>query len=179
MNRREYIQNTALGLGYALSFGAVAAVFESCKTDTGSDQNNLLSASQFKLLEELTETILPKTSTLGAKDTNCALFIQKLVADVYNEKDKKEFLDGLASINEQCKTATGKTFIESNVAEREAFLTKLDEELPKFPPSMWGIVLVKNTEPVGFFRHLKSATLMAYFTSKELSEYNKSREVHG
>jgi hypothetical protein len=33
---------------------------------------------------------------------------------------------------------------------------------------VWGISLVANPEPVGFFRHVKSLTLFGYFTSQKI-----------
>lgn len=184
MDRRSHIQQLALVLGYSITFGTSALIFESCKKDAGkaptdSKTDNVFSADQRKLLAELTDTILPKTETLGALDTHTPDYIAKLVNEVYNDADKAEFIKGLSEIEDQCKRASGKTFTESNKAEREAFLTKLDDESPKFPPVMWGIVLIKNTAPVGFFRKLKAATLLAYFTSQELSEYNKQKVSHG
>jgi hypothetical protein len=184
MKRREHIQQLGLFLGYSVSFGGAALLMESCKNDVNKIQGSVASTSIFsdnqsKLLEQLAETIIPKTDSPGAIDTHCPQFISKLVNEIYTDEDKADFMKGLDEIDGLCKSKTGKAFLESTSQEREAFLTELDKISPKFPPVMWGIVLVKNTEPVGFFRKLKAATLMAYFTSKELSEYNKQKVSHG
>ena len=47
------------------------------------------------LLAELTESLIPKTDTPGAKDLNLHLFVMKMVDDCASPEEQKAFLDGL------------------------------------------------------------------------------------
>lgn len=177
MDRREYLKNLGLGLGYTMSFGTLMYIAQSCKSDETNGKT--FSKTQFDLLNEYTETIIPKTKTLGAKDTKCAQFIQKMVTEIYSEEDRKAFIQGIDELENDFTKTNNKSFLEASPKERESYLTHIDATLAKFPPSMWGIVLIKQKEPISFFRNLKQATLLAYFTSKELAEFNTMKVSHG
>lgn len=47
------------------------------------------------LLAELTESLIPKTDTPGAKDLNLHLFVMKMVDDCASPEEQKAFIDGL------------------------------------------------------------------------------------
>jgi hypothetical protein len=186
MNRREYITNTGLLLGYSLTFGTVATVMHSCKNEglpsssrTTNFKRKSFDQEQKDLMAQLTETIIPKTDTPGAIETKIPQFAEKMVLEVFDEKDYNAFMKGLNEINAECKASKGKTFLACTKEEKEAYLNQLDKDLPKFPPTMWGIVLIDKPEPLPFFRRLKALTLMGYFTSKELEEFNKGKATHG
>ncbi len=177
MDRREHIKSLSLSIGYALSFGTLASIAESCKM--GQSDSNTFTKNQLDLLNEYCETILPKTDSPGAKDTKCGAFIQKIVTEIYSKQDREAFIIGIDNLENTFTTKFGKSFLKANKKEQETFFTELDKTLPKFPPSMWGIILIKQEKPVGFFRNLKQATLLAYFTSNELSAFNMQKVSHG
>jgi hypothetical protein len=177
MNRRDYIKNTMLTLGYAVSVGAVSELLTSCQKEASLDWKPVfLSNNQANTIAEIAETILPKTQTPGAKDLGVPQFIDKMLKDLLSETDQKEFIEGIEQLDERCEKEFGKVFVECDTKQREQILIALDKESPKFPLTLWGIVLVEKPEPITFFRRVKSMTLMGYFTSekvgKELLTYN-------
>jgi hypothetical protein len=173
MNRREYIKNTALFLGYAVSASALTETFIACKNEA---QANLawkpvfLSNNQANTIAEITETILPKTATPGAKEIGVPQFIDKLLKDILSEADKTTFLAGLKDFEVTCEKVQGKSFTACTQAEKEAYLLKMDKESGKTPPSAWGITLVPNPPKPTFFKQIKDLTLFGYFTSEKVGK---------
>ena len=171
MNRREYIKNTGLFLGYAVSVSAVSDLLISCQNEAKLVWKPVfLSNNQANTIAEMAETILPKTATPGAKDLGVPQFIDKMLKELLTEADQKEFVEGIESLDERCKKDYGKVFVKCEQMQKEEILTKLDKEASKFPPNLWGIVLVEKPDPIIFFRRMKSLTLMGYFTSEKVGK---------
>ncbi|MBO0938978.1 gluconate 2-dehydrogenase subunit 3 family protein [Fibrella sp. HMF5335] len=170
MNRRLALKNAALFMGYTVSASALTETFVACsKTAHLTWKPIFLSDSQANTIAEITETILPKTTTPGAKELGVPQFVDKMLHDLLGEKDQADFLTGLAAMEDRCEAENGKSFVECTPAQREAFLLKLDQEAPPLPPSLWGITL-KPSGPPAFFRRLKSLTLMGYYTSEKVGK---------
>jgi hypothetical protein len=172
MNRRDVLKTTALAIGYAISSSALADVFISCKSEAKvnlSWKPVFLSEKQANTISEITETILPKTQTPGAKEIGVPQFIDKMLKDLLSPEDQKSFLADLEKMDDSCKSTYGKSFVECTPQQREEFLLKLDKEAAKSPPSVWGITLAAPS-PTPFYRRLKSLTLFGYFTSQEIGE---------
>ena len=53
--------------------------------------------TQEKLLSQIAEIIIPKTTTPGAKDLGLHLFVLKMVDDCYDENTRQKFMSGLKS----------------------------------------------------------------------------------
>jgi hypothetical protein len=174
MKRRTVLKNTALLFGYAITAGALTETFIACKNEarnvTLAWKPEFLTVNQANTLAEMTETILPRTATPGAKDIGVPQFIDKVLKKLLSEADQKEFIAGLEKLEETCKSTNGKYFDECTQAQREALLLKMDKAAAKFPPNMWGITLVKNPDPITFYRRLKGLTLQAYFTSEKVNK---------
>lgn len=169
MERREAIKNTVLFLGYSVSFSALSETFIACNKAAGVDwQPVFLSKDQANTIAEITETILPKTSTPGAKDLGVPQFIDKMLKDLLSKEDQQGFITELNQFDQDCKAAYGKVFVDCTQAQREEYLLKLDKAGAKSPPSFWGISTVANPAPPTFFRRLKGLTLMGYYTSQEV-----------
>ena len=79
MTRREILKSTSLFLGYSVTAGAFAQIFTACQNEPkgGSGKGQFFNAEQMDLLGEITETILPKTTTPGAKEMNVPAFIDQ------------------------------------------------------------------------------------------------------
>ena len=175
MNRRTYIKNTALFLGYAVSASAITDTFLACKNEVQAKldwQPKFLSPNQANLVAGITETILPKTATPGAKDIGIARFIDRMLNDIYDDKGRKEFVADLKTFDDTCQKTTGKTFLDCSKQEREAFLLKLEKASPKNPPNVWGtnMIVDKNAGEPDFYRKLKGITIWGYFTSEKIAK---------
>src|SRR6195952_588328 len=103
MKRRDAISRVALILGGTI-LGA-EAFLSGC---TNSDKNIGGAGVNFSnddvaFLDEVAETILPATTTPGAKDAKVGEFMTVIVRDCYEDKDQKIFLDGMQKLNAASK----------------------------------------------------------------------------
>lgn len=172
MNRRDAIISSGWLAGYALTSAGLSSLFLSCQTEAKVDWQPLfLSQSEAYTLAEVAETILPKTSTPGAKELGVPQFIDKMLKEVLGEGDQKSVLEGLKQIEATAQQKHSKPFAQCSTEERNALLLELDEAAAKQPttPSVWGITL-GVPPPTPFFRQLKSLTLLGYFTSEEVGK---------
>lgn len=168
MNRRDVIISSGWLLGYGLTSASLSTLFLSCQAEAKLDWQPLfLSKNQAATLAEVTETILPKTDTPGAKELGVPQFIDKMLKEVLGEGDQKAFVAGLEQIEVDSKKQHGKAFSECTQEERNAMLLAMDKAAATQPPSVWGITLAPP-QPTDFFRNLKSLTLFGYYTSEEV-----------
>ncbi len=91
------------------------AILPSCSNDPAKASiqlNNLdISAEQEKLLAEIAETVIPKTSDApGARDLKLHLFLLKMVDDCHSAAEQKSFISGLNSINEMAEKEYANAF---------------------------------------------------------------------
>lgn len=163
MNRRDALSRVALILG-----GTVvgANVFlDGCKpadkkTATAETPGNTFSADDIAYLDEIAETIIPATDTPGAKAAKVGAFMALMVNDCYDEKDQKIFREGMKQLDEASKKKNGKSFMESDAAQRKAILTDIDKEAKDYATAK------KKDDPNHYFRLMKELTLLGYFTSE-------------
>lgn len=157
MNRREAISSVALLLGGTI-LGA-EAFLSGCKP-SGSGAGVSFTPADVSFLDEVAETILPATSTPGAKDAKVGEFMTVIVRDCYEEKDQKVFMEGMKKLEEASKTKNGKSFMESTPAQRHDLLVALDNEQKEYQKNK------KQDDPNHYFRMMKEITLWGYFTSE-------------
>ncbi|GAB2833734.1 gluconate 2-dehydrogenase subunit 3 family protein [Ferruginibacter profundus] len=124
MERRELLKMIAVLTGGVVIGGDV---FLSGCTNKEADASTF-SAGNIALLDEVGETIIPTTSTPGAKATKIGEFMKTIVTDCYNADQQKAFGDGLAGLNAACEKASGKSFMDATPEQRKAFLTGLEKE---------------------------------------------------
>lgn len=92
MNRRTAIKQLFVVAGGML----IATSCDSGPQATSITLNHIkLNKEDEDLLAELTEAILPKTDSPGAKDLNLHLFVMKMIDDCANPEDQASFLQGL------------------------------------------------------------------------------------
>ena len=156
MNRREAISSVALLLGGTI-LGA-DAFLSGCKTKT--DTGLSFSPEKISFLDEVAETILPATSTPGAKAAKVGEFMTVIVRDCYEEKDQKVFMDGLDKLEKASKDKNGKSFMDSTPEQRHDLLVALDAEQKAYQKAK------KDGEPNHYFRMIKEMTLWGYFSSE-------------
>ena len=156
MQRREAIQYISLLLGGTL-VGA-NSFLTGCKSD--SKEKTAFDEADIAYLNEIGETILPTTSTPGAKAANVGQFMTVMVNDCYEEKDQKVFREGLKKLNEFSNKKFDKDFMEASAAQRKELLVALDAEQKEFMKTK------KEGETAHYFRMMKELTLLGYFTSE-------------
>ena len=129
MDRRELLKMIALATGGAVIGGEF--FLAGCKNkDAGSGL--AFSSNDIAFLDEVAETILPKTKTPGAKDAEVGKFMTVMVNDCYDEKEQKIFHEGMKKLNEACSKMHGHDFMKADVAQRTELLTALDKEAKEY-----------------------------------------------
>lgn len=156
MNRREAVQYISLLLGGTLVGSNV--FLSGCKTKTGT--STVFSDTDIAYLDEIAETILPATSTPGAKAAKVGAFMTVMVNDCYEAKDQKIFHEGMEKLNELSKKTYENAFMKINPQQRHDLLVTLDNEQKAY------IKNKKKEEPSHYFRMMKELTMLGYFTSE-------------
>lgn len=177
MNRREVLQKSALILGYAITGPTLAGLMNGCKAKPGlAFKPEFLNEEQAALVSELTEIIIPKTDTPGAIDAGVPSFIDGLLKEVYSQKQKDNFIQGLTAFDEEAKKTFGDSFVYCKPEDKKAHFKKVhDEALKKVKDSgsfgWWRsgggekpfIIEVKELTITGFFTSEPGATLVLQY----------------
>jgi hypothetical protein len=160
MNRREAIRNVALLLGTAISASTLSAL-EGCNPK--APENYALQAQETKkILAEIAETIIPETTTPGAKAAKVDEFIVTMLNDCYKAEDQKIVLDGLKKIDEASEKQFKKPFVDLSAEQKTTVLTAIDKERVDYNKRE----NKKEGDPTHYFQILKELTLTGYFTSE-------------
>lgn len=159
MNRREALNMVALLMGGTVVGGT--AFLEGCKTGDKKVAAALpLTKEQIAFLDEVAETIIPTTSTPGAKAAKVGEFMNTMVTDCYDEKDQTVFLEGIAKIDDASQEAYKKDFMALTAEQRKELLSKLDKT------AMAAQKDKKKEDPNHYFALMKQLTLLGYFSSE-------------
>jgi hypothetical protein len=177
LTRRDVIQRVTAMLGGAALVGGdslAAFTFDEVARSAAMTQGaGAFTAAEIALLDEIAETILPETSTPGAKAAKTGAFMALMVTDTYTERAKSVFRDGMRRVDEACQRANGVSFMGATPAQRLAVAQTLDREqktamdarlAPK--TNRAPITTVSNDEPAHYFRMMKELTLLGFFTSE-------------
>ena len=120
-----------------------------------SAYRGILDPHQLETVATIGEIILPKTGTPGARDVGCAEFIDLLMTEWYDDKERGEFVAGLVALDSSAAMHGAKTFLELTPALQKARVGSLDvAEKP-----------VSGSAEAAY-RTIKQLTVYAYFTSR-------------
>lgn len=158
MNRREALSRVAWIMGGTV-IGA-NLFLEGCTRPASKDVESLFKEDQIDYLGDIAETILPKTSSPGAKEAGVGAFIPVMVRDCYTEEDQKVFLEGLGKLEDASKAKFSKKFQELSAEERTSLLTEIDKEAKEYSSNK------KDEDPNHYFSMIKQLTLLGFFTSE-------------
>jgi hypothetical protein len=181
MDRRELLKMVALLTGGVVIGGEV--FLSGCKTGAKADAG--FTASNIALLDEIAETIIPATATPGAKAAKVGDFMKIMVTDCYTEKQQAAFTKGISDLDEACKKANSKSFMDCTPQQRHDFLVGLEKEAKAFnakrdeedKPKMealkeansklaWKDQKELEGAPSHYYTMMKQLTLLGFFTSK-------------
>jgi hypothetical protein len=116
----------------------------------------VLTSPQNELVVTLTELIIPRTDTPGAKEALVNRFIDGVLADA-TPSDRESFLRGLAWMDERSRDRFGKPFVSAAAAEQLSLLTTLADEKNDAADDRTGRE---------FFQAIKSMTITGYYTTE-------------
>jgi len=158
MDRREAISRVALIMGGTLI--GMDYLVSGCQNPAAKNVSVLFDKDHVKFLDEVGDTIIPKTKTPGAKDVHIGAFMAMMVKDCYKADDQQIFMKGIAKLNDECNKQNGKDFLACTPAQRTAFLNALDKEQVAYTKTK------TEDQPNHYFRMIKELTLLGYFTSE-------------
>ena len=158
MNRRELLKLVAAATGGFVIGGEF--FLAGCKNPSAGDAMTF-TADDITFLDEVAETIFPKTSTPGAKEAKVGQLMTVMVNDCYEVKDQETFHAGIKKLDEACNKMHGHDFMKASPEHRKELLTAIDKERSEYQKSK------KKEDPTHYFQYFKQLTIMGYFTSKE------------
>ena len=184
ITRREAILRVTALLGGVALVGGTALL-------TGCREENTdapFTADEIAYLDEIADTILPQTSTPGAKAAKTGAFMALIVTDSYNPRDRKIFRQGMRKLDKASQKANGVSFVSATPQQRLALLNVVDREQQTEGEQRKAeaikkteAFLTEKTAPVGdvnaasaitdkppahYFRMMKELALLGYFTSE-------------
>lgn len=185
ITRRDVIQRVAAVLGGAALVGGdrlLAFSFDDEAFARAMAQGvGAFTVADVALLDEIAETILPETSTPGAKAAKTGAFMALMVTDVYSDAAQRVFGNGLRSVDEACRREHGTAFMQATPAQRLTVLEALDREQQQVmdarapapstrAPAASALAPedsseLRRIEP-HYFRMMKELALLGYFTSE-------------
>jgi hypothetical protein len=176
MTRREAVRRVTAVLGGAALVGGDALLafsFDGAWRHQASQGTGKFTEADIALLDEIAETILPETSTPGAKAAKTGAFMALMVTAAYTERNQQVFRDVMRELDETCRTANTVSFLEASPPQRLTLLEALDreqktvsEERTAAPRSRAPAAALGGDEPPHYFRMMKELALLGYFTSE-------------
>jgi hypothetical protein len=181
MDRRELLKLIAIATGTAFVGGEF---FLAGCTNPDAGPSMTFSQDDIAFLDEVGETILPKTNTPGAKDAKVGAYMTVFVNDCYTEADKKVFHEGIRKLDDACNEMHDVSFMKATPEQRKSLLVKLDEEGKKQATEIrefdeQQVKKEKGEHEKGnsgfererrsahYFSMMKQLTISAFYTSKE------------
>lgn len=165
MERRELLKMIAAATGAAM-IGLPALGYAQ---SPGADAKSAFSDAQVALLDEIADTILPRTRTPGAKDAGTGAFMARFVSDCYTAEYRAVFQAGLTDIDRRA----GGRFASLSAQARTELLRALDAEAKERA----GAIRINATEVATgglnpkavkphYFTMMKQLALFGFFTSQ-------------
>lgn len=154
MRRRKAILTlTAIGAGSLL---ASLPLVQSCQSVHPNEQG--LTESKLKLLEEIADTILPKTAgSPGAKEAMIRPFLKTYIEDCFSPQEQKIVIEGLQTLEDAANNRFNNDFMQLDPVKKHALLVEIDKE--SFQRN-------KSGEPAHYFSLIRNTVIFGYFTSK-------------
>jgi Gluconate 2-dehydrogenase subunit 3 len=175
MDRRELLKMIALATGAVVVGGEL--FLTGCKTGAKTEAG--FTTANISLLDEIAETILPATSSPGAKAAQVGQFMKVYVTDCYTQASQDAFTKGIVELEDACKKMHSKTFMECTSEQRRELLLSLEKEAKEFNKKPEEEDKKQREElkgqnkgydfvaaPKHYYTMMKQLTLLGFFTSK-------------
>ena len=174
ISRRDAIARVSMLLGGVALVGAeqILSVPVSAAQRAAAAQGiGAFTAADVALLDEIAETILPQTSTPGAKAAATGAFMALMVTEAYTPAQQAVFRDGMRQLNAASAREFGAPFVTASAAQRLALLERLDRERQaEFDANEARLTARAPAAPVlpqvHYFRMMKELALLGFFTSE-------------
>ena len=167
MERRDAIRYTAVFMGTSLSASTIAALISGCTVDDSVDwRPGFFTLQEVHFIRELGETILPKTTTPGAKEALVDRYLDTIRPLRYTTEENKKFREELASMMQKANEDLGKDFGSVPVPKQLQWVQEVDKAsfdlVAEKPDMTW--------EEKPFYLKLKEQILGGYFSSEKVAK---------
>jgi hypothetical protein len=191
ITRREAVIRVTAILGGVALVGGNALLTGCREKEQPPNTDAAFTNDEIAFLDEVAETILPQTSTPGAKAAKTGAFMALMVRDTYDARDRKIFRDGIGAIDQATHKAHNVSFMDATPQQRVSVLEALDRDQKSFmeareeamrkkaeehlpdqrkeaaPGADVGAATAITEEPPShYFRMMKELALLGYFTSE-------------
>jgi len=181
MNRRELLKMIAATTGGVVIGGEF--LLSGCKSNSNSTPV-AFTEENIAFLDEVAETILPQTTTAGAKAAGVGRFMTVMVNDAYTKDDQEIFHKGLVTLDEACNKMHNVGFMKATPEQRKQLLISVDKETKDYVKKQANAENIqeqkekqgqerntndfkKQTLPNHYFQQLKQLAIFGYFTSEK------------
>jgi glucoside 3-dehydrogenase (cytochrome c) hitch-hiker subunit len=130
LTRREAIRRVSALLG-GVAFVGGTTLLTACERrgETAAvDSVGSFSPDDVAFFDEIADTILPETSTPGAKAAKTGAFMALMVTDTYDEGEQQIFREGMRKLDEESRTMHRVGFMQATPQQRLALLEKIDRD---------------------------------------------------
>jgi hypothetical protein len=158
MNRREALARMVAITG-TMAIGA-EFFLTGCQRPEAKKRTEPLTPAEQAMLDEVGETIIPATSTPGAKAAGVGPFMAMIARDCYDDAAYSSFRGGLDKLDRASKKQYGRTFVALSPADRTTLLNAIDREERTYTAER------KRTDPPHYFKLMKELTLLGFFSSE-------------
>lgn len=181
MNRRELLKMIAAATGSVMIGGEF--LLSGCKGNTDTAPV-AFTAENIAFLDEVAETIIPQTTTAGAKAAGVGRFMTVMVNDCYTQEDQEIFHKGLNILEDKCNEMHSVSFMKATPEQRKQLLIAIDNETKDYIKKKVEADNIQKekqkrgqekptndfkyqTMPNHYFQQLKQLAIFGYFTSEK------------
>jgi len=169
MNRREFMQCAAILAAGTTAIPSAWAMNTEQKTFLAARRNYIdrhpltfFTDQQRATITAVAEQIIPATDTPGATEAGVPRFIELMIADWFNDAERKVFMDGLAELESR---ADG-SFSALSPPDQLALLEQLEKESSDASWYELGNFLRIWDDTAPFICQLKEFTVLGFFLSE-------------
>ncbi|MBK8669034.1 MAG: gluconate 2-dehydrogenase subunit 3 family protein [Saprospiraceae bacterium] len=161
MDRRTIIKHISILTGVAFIGGEVF-IQSGCKPSPSQDGTAFgLPKDDISLLDEIGETIIPKTDTPGAKAIGIGMFMQKMISACYDNDQQIVFTKGVQDFKAVFENKYKVSFINATDSQKQEFVQELNTTTYQYQKNK------KDKEADHYFTMIKQLTILGYFTSED------------
>jgi hypothetical protein len=148
MKRRAAVKNLGLAFAGLVSLPAWAQGW----TPESIGQQHSLPLAEEDLLAEIVETIIPQTTTPGAKSLKVHQFALRMINDCYGEAAQASLVQGLQQTDQLAQQGYEKSFTACDARQRTDILTRMGQ----------------SADPAArqFYDMIKNLTIRGYMNSE-------------
>lgn len=158
MNRRIAIRDLTLALSGLVSIPAWAT--NGWKSDSLTLSTGIFKTNEQQILDVIVETIIPESTTKGAKSLGVPAFLQKMLQDCYEAPVSENVKSGLITTEATAQKQFGKAFVTCDIQQKQQILLGFEKS--------------EDSKLKDFYSLIKNLTILGYTTS----EYVQTEFLH-